>query len=149
MTAMQLKCWCVAIALVTWQASGQAPRDADPDCFEGMNAGFHQFPSNWEILMDTYQYRSLFGSSGPWEHADFDGSNSGVRGYNISSQVSRKQNNQLLPAGFLLRWHGGRGCSTHCLAHVQVVVFSEYWQILCFCICYPVCLINSKSWSLM
>ena len=77
---MQLRCWCIVVALVTWQVSGQAPGDADPECSRDMNAVFHQFPSDWVILMDTFDYRSLFSGNGPWESMDFDnsGSSNGV-----------------------------------------------------------------------
>ena len=84
-TAMQLRCWYIVVALVTWQVSGQAPGDANPECSRDMNAVFHQFPSDWVVLMDTFDYRNIFSGNGPWESVDFDngGSSNGVGLYNI------------------------------------------------------------------
>lgn len=71
--------WCVIFALVTWQASGQAPDDHDSDCRTGMNEIRHIFPPEWEVLMDTFDYRDLFLSTDTWEEADFDGQDLRVR----------------------------------------------------------------------
>lgn len=48
----------------------QAPADRDGFCRAGANAPQHDFPPDWEILIDTYDYFTLIG--GRWSEEDFD-----------------------------------------------------------------------------
>lgn len=41
----------------------QAPGDYDPSCRTGMNEDAHIFPQSWELLLDSYDYSNLYGSS--------------------------------------------------------------------------------------
>lgn len=55
----------------------EAPGDHDQSCRENLNAPLHDFPDEWEVLVDSYDYRDLFGTTGntPWSVRDFDGDN--------------------------------------------------------------------------
>jgi hypothetical protein len=66
---MQL-CWCV-VAVVIWQASGQAPGDGDGTCSTGQNSVRHIFPDDWQRVFDSYNYGSLF-TANRWSAVDFD-----------------------------------------------------------------------------
>lgn len=70
--------WClVTISLAVWQASAQAPGDHDPSCREGTNEANHDFTDDVAILMDTYDYDTLFDGVGSvWTEEDFDTDNS-------------------------------------------------------------------------
>ena len=61
--------------------SREAPGDHDDSCRENLNAPLHDFPDDWEILVDSYDYGDLFGTTGdtPWSVRDFDGDNFKVR----------------------------------------------------------------------
>ena len=53
---------------------GQAPGHHEDTCRTGMNAALHIFPAEVKILMDTFDYITLYGSAGtPWTAVDGDG----------------------------------------------------------------------------
>ena len=67
-----------AIVLVM-QASGQAPGDHAGSCRTGNNAVNHDFPAEFRILVDTWDYENLFSefglSSRVWLPVSLDGDN--------------------------------------------------------------------------
>lgn len=75
--------WCLVAFLVIWQSLGQAPGDFDPACRTGRNELRHIFPADWTILMDSFDYSSLIGTSSGanpvWVRDDFDGDGEQVK----------------------------------------------------------------------
>lgn len=57
--------------------SGQAPGDHDATCRTGLYANNHIFPTEWRVLVDTYDYQNLYNQlsfpSPPWTANDVDG----------------------------------------------------------------------------
>ena len=61
------------------EAAAQAPGDHFDFCRTGLNAPRHDFPENWKILMDTYDYFNLFENFGAvWTSTSQDGDSSHV-----------------------------------------------------------------------
>ena len=79
---VQMMMWHLTVLLVIGQALGQAPGDFNPACRTGRNALRHIFPADWTILMDSFDYSSLIGSSAAnpvWVQDDFDDNGFQVR----------------------------------------------------------------------
>ena len=79
---MWLLNWCAILCLLPWQVWTQAPGDFNEQCRTGQTLeDLHDFPDNFELLLDSYDYINLVNIQGlapAWQTRDYDASDPSI-----------------------------------------------------------------------